>query len=340
MIRGALAGILLAAGTGGVGAQSPTIAITVTGLAGDSLEEVNPAFVVRATPGAGGEAIRSVTLQVDNAPSFRSPLVEVTEPGGVLSFRLPRPLPHLTPLYWRAIARTSTEFTSEITGPKVSAPWVTLVEPNRPSGSFLGTRRPTFVWRPSPVTSPPGPWRYDVEILNVASREVIRIPGTTDTTVASPVDLQFNTSYRWSVTASLATPDQQRVESSGTFVVIDERTPRTTLLYQNFPNPFPGRTVLRTCIWFDLHADARVTLEVLDLRGNHVRTIIPAPGFGPQLVAGRYGRAEVDGTVGCDPRLAWDGRDDDGRVVHAGVYLLRFRAGRTEAIRKILFRGR
>jgi hypothetical protein len=84
-----------------------------------------------------------------------------------------------------------------------------------------------------------------------------------------------------------------------------------------------------------------VTLEVLDLRGNHVRQIVPSIGFGPSLLAGRYGRAVGgDGTVGCDPRLTWDGTTDDGRNAHAGVYLLRFRAGTTETILKMLFRGR
>ena len=66
------------------------------------------------------------------------------------------------------------------------------------------------------------------------------------------------------------------------------------------------------------------------------------PGALPgQLEPGRYGRAsELDGT-GCDPKLQWDGTADDGRVVPAGVYLLRFKAdGQAETMKKILFRGR
>ena len=153
-------------------------------------------------------------------------------------------------------------------------------------------------------------------------------------------ELEFNASYRWAVSAVLNAPDSIRVESSGSFVIIDERVPRVTLLYQNFPNPFPTLAVPRTCIWFDLHLDAQVTLEVLDLRGNHVRWIIPVNGFGPFLPAGRDGRTVVDGNIGCDPRLTWDGLTDDERSAHPGVYLLRFRAGGTETIRKMLFRGR
>ena len=43
----------------------------------------------------------------------------------------------------------------------------------------------------------------------------------------------------------------------------------------------------------------------------------------------------------CDTRFEWDGTDDRGRTVPAGVYLARFKAdGGYEAFKKILFRGR
>lgn len=340
MRRLALAVLLLAAGARGGHAQTPTIVLNVSGLLGEIMTEVNPLFTVRALQSAGGATITSVTLQIDDAPDFRTPLVEQTENGDRLALRLLRPLPHATPVYFRGIARAGTaEFIGE-TVARVSAPWVVLLEPNRASGSFLTTRQPTFVWRSSLITVPPGPWRYDVEIINVATQLVQRIPRTTDTTITSPFELEFNTSYRWAVWAVLNASDSVRVESTGSFIILDERVPRFTLLYQNFPNPFPTLDVPHTCIWFDLHVTARVTLEVLDLRGNHVRWLIPSGGFGPNLPAGRYGRAVIDGTIGCDPRLTWDGMTDDARLAHAGVYLLRFRAGNAETIRKMLFRGR
>lgn len=343
MRAAALAVALAAAGawSGLAAAQAPTVSVTVSGLTGDTLREVNPLFVVRATPAAGGDAIRSVTLQIDDAADFRSPIFELTENADLLSVRLARPLPHNTPLWWRASARTSTEafFSDVMTA--ASAPWVMLLDPNRPSGSFLGSRRPLFTWSGAPLTNPPGPWQYTLEIINVATRQVTRLGGLTDTVAASPIDLEFNASYRWAVSAMPADlTDSVRVESAGSFVIVDERIPRVTLLYQNFPNPFPTISVPHTCIWFDLHVNARVALEVLDLRGNHVRWIVPASGFGPLLSAGRYGRAVVDGSVGCDPRLTWNGATDEGRIAHPGVYLLRFRAGDVETVRKMLFRGR
>ena len=66
------------------------------------------------------------------------------------------------------------------------------------------------------------------------------------------------------------------------------------------------------------------------------------PALLPFFVLERhYGRAsEIDGR-GCDPRLQWDGTADNGRIVPAGVYLLRFMAdGQAETMKKILFLGR
>jgi len=115
--------------------------------------------------------------------------------------------------------------------------------------------------------------------------------------------------------------------------------PRATLLYQNFPNPFPTADNATTCIWFDLRDAADVRLDVYDLRGNHVRSIVPTAEIGGVMPAGRYGRATPGGSSGCDPRFAWDGRASDGRTVPTGVYLLRMRAGAIDMTRKMLYRG-
>ncbi|HUL01934.1 MAG TPA: hypothetical protein VLV16_01750 [Gemmatimonadales bacterium] len=113
--------------------------------------------------------------------------------------------------------------------------------------------------------------------------------------------------------------------------------PPVTLLYQNFPNPFPALGRDATCLSFDLAVESQVELIVLDLRGGPVRHFVPGPSFGSFLNAGRYGR--MDGG-GCDPRLMWDGRTDDGRVVPAGVYLYKLRAGGVLQFRRMVFSGR
>jgi hypothetical protein len=118
--------------------------------------------------------------------------------------------------------------------------------------------------------------------------------------------------------------------------------PRTTTLYQNFPNPFPAGGSLATCVWFDLARTSDVHIQVLDIRGNVVRTLIPSASIQARQPAGRYGRASgnIPDGFGCDERLTWDGTASDGRSVPAGVYLLRMRADGTEVTRRMLFLGR
>ena len=83
-----------------------------------------------------------------------------------------------------------------------------------------------------------------------------------------------------------------------------------------------------------------IRLEVLDLRGNRVATILPGRGLGGTLPPGRYGRALLGSDSGCDDRLTWNGTDDRGRTVPPGVYLVRFTGDGVSETRKVLFRGR
>ncbi len=116
-------------------------------------------------------------------------------------------------------------------------------------------------------------------------------------------------------------------------------TPAVTLLYQNFPNPFPAGTVVSTCIWFDLAKPSPVRLEILDVRGNLVRTIVPFSAGTTTFPAGRYGRGSAS-THNCDATYSWDGTRADGSTAPAGVYLVRLQADGTESFKRILFRGR
>jgi hypothetical protein len=269
---------------------------------------------------------------------------------------LERPLPERVNVYWRGRARTASgaEVLSVVVGPRLTPTWLVLLSPNSATGSTVTSRRPTFVWHSAETTSPPGPWRYDVTVTNVATGASIVARDLADTTFTPTVDLQANTSYRWSVTARLASGDTTRTASLATFVIVDDGAPPATLLYQNFPNPFPATTaaaaaavgntagVGATCFWFDLARPSLVSLQVYTLRGDHVRTLVPNATMVGVLPAGRYGRATTgaSGGSGCDPRLAWDGKADDGRVVPAGVYLVRFVGDRTASVKKVVFRGR
>jgi len=80
--------------------------------------------------------------------------------------------------------------------------------------------------------------------------------------------------------------------------------PREYRLFQNYPNPF-NRT---TCIKYSLPYDAYVTLEIFNILGQKIRTLVAKIHK-----AGSY-------------LVGWNGEDDQGRPLSSGVYLYRLRA--------------
>ncbi len=80
------------------------------------------------------------------------------------------------------------------------------------------------------------------------------------------------------------------------------------------PNPFNPRTVVS----FELQRSGEVTLEVLDARGRRVRRLLA----GTTYPSGRH-------------ELTYDGRDQAGRDLATGVYLLRLRIDGADTTRKL-----
>ena len=220
---------------------------------------------------------------------------------------------------------------------------LTLLTPNGRTGVTIQSRHPRFAWRSAPVTFPPGPWVYELSITNVATQEIRSQPNIVDTTFITPDSLQSNSSYRWKVVARLAgglASDSAVASSESSFIIAPTDAPVTTLLYQNFPNPFPAASSPTTCFWFDLQKSSHVDLAILDVRGNRVKTLVPGQ-LPADLPSGRYGRLRDVDASGCDPRLAWDGTSDNGRTVSPGVYLVRLKTDNgIENYKKVLFLGR
>lgn len=312
---------------------------------GSPLPSITPAFSLVAV-GFGPLRPLVVRLQVGTSPDFvTGVLVDsiLVTSDTTVAIQVTRPLTSDATVFWKARVENASGLAAEslIGGPRLVPSWVTLISPNSPQGNSEEFRRPLFVWRSAAVTPLAGRWRYDVEITS-AGRPEQGISGLLDTTYRAATDLQTNTSYRWSVRATLASGPSFVAHSIATFLVSDPMLPARTLLYQNFPNPFPSPTAFATCVWFDVaEPGARIALDVTDLRGNLVRTLIP--GFDGQrdFVAGRYGQGAPGTGSNCDNRFVWDGTGNDGRTVAAGVYLLRFQAGRAApTFRRILFLGR
>ena len=87
-----------------------------------------------------------------------------------------------------------------------------------------------------------------------------------------------------------------------------------TRLFENRPNPFNPRTTLR----FSLATAGRADLAIYDVSGRRVRTLVDA-----NLAAGEH--TEV-----------WDGSDDAGHRVAAGIYWSQLRAGGFESQKKMV----
>ncbi|UCF39883.1 MAG: S8 family serine peptidase [Gemmatimonadota bacterium] len=223
----------------------------------------------------------------------------------------------------------------------VVPPWAELLTLDEPAGITIREPRPTFRWSSPDVIEPPGPFVYDLSVIRNDDDEIeIDERGLTATEYVPPADLERNTPYRWQITAHLG-PDSAITESQGTFVIIDDSVPTVTLLFQNFPNPFPNRATGQqaTCIWFDLAEGGEIRLDILDTRGHVVQTVIPSAAFPARLDAGRYGRPDVGQTGSCDPNLQWDGRAADGSTVPQGIYLIRLVTPEGTFFKRIVFMG-
>jgi len=98
-----------------------------------------------------------------------------------------------------------------------------------------------------------------------------------------------------------------------TTVKPESSLPTEYSLSQNYPNPFNPETHIQ----FALPKEGQVTIEIYDLLGRLVRTIVDE--YKP---AGNY-------------HVIWDARNSDGNVVSNGIYLVRMRAGTFVAMKKM-----
>ena len=320
--------------------------VTVLAPGENPLRDGIPAFTVVASGFVAADLPLRFTLQVGTNGGFATGVLTdttVTVAGSSATIAPRRVLPEKSSVFWRGVVTTAAglQVNSAVTGPRLTAPWLTLLSPNNPNGSTVTSKRPTFTWTSARLDPSAGRWQYEIRIIG-ARGETIVVGRLDDTSYVPTRDLEGNTSYHWLLAAWTLAGDSIRTQSAATFVVLDPTVPPSTILFPNFPNPFPNSRVDATCVWFDLHVASAVQLQVLDLRGNDVRSLIPSAAFPAvrTLSAGHYGRASEGSDSGCDPRLSWDGRDDSGRTVPPGVYLIRLRAQGVETFRKALFKGR
>jgi hypothetical protein len=95
------------------------------------------------------------------------------------------------------------------------------------------------------------------------------------------------------------------VGQTPTATAIDEVTPARFELQPNYPNPFNAETV----IGYSIDRAELGDLTIFDLLGQRVRRLVSG-----RLAAGTHA-------------VRWDARDDGGRQVSTGVYVVRLQAG-------------
>jgi flagellar hook assembly protein FlgD len=93
-----------------------------------------------------------------------------------------------------------------------------------------------------------------------------------------------------------------------------EDAPPVASLGQNYPNPFNPSTTIP----FVLERHANVVVEVFDVRGGRVATLVDEA-----LRAGAH-------------QTMWDGPDAASRPAASGVYFVRLRTGGTVVNQKLL----
>jgi predicted outer membrane repeat protein len=95
----------------------------------------------------------------------------------------------------------------------------------------------------------------------------------------------------------------------------EPRTPTAYRLHANVPNPFNPMTTIR----YDLPTPGRVYLRIFDVAGRTVRTLIG----GEHRDTGEH-------------QALWDGHDDSGRAVAAGMYFYELDASSFRGVRKMV----
>ena len=98
------------------------------------------------------------------------------------------------------------------------------------------------------------------------------------------------------------------------FIALREDLPTRYRLLQNIPNPFNASTT----IWYGLPRREEVEVSIYNVQGQRIWTLSAG-----MMEAGWY-------------KVNWDGKDEEGRVVSSGVYVVEIRTERFVEERKVV----
>jgi flagellar hook assembly protein FlgD len=97
---------------------------------------------------------------------------------------------------------------------------------------------------------------------------------------------------------------------------LTQNRPDKFYLSQNFPNPFNSQTIFL----LDVPEPAQVEISIYNILGQKVRTL-----------ENRFFSQPVRGY-----RIAWDGKDEEGRNLPSGVYFCRLESQKFKTVRKVV----
>ncbi len=152
-------------------------------------------------------------------------------------------------------------------------------------------------------------YRNDEEIISIFNIE--------DTTY---IDYDLNNGeYEYFVTAVYDGGESAPTNTEIVIIDVDKveeiSLPEFTHLSGNFPNPFNPRTTIS----YALKENSNVILEILNIRGQKVRTLLDK-----NIIAGFH-------------NIIWNGKDDNNRHVSSGIYFYRLRTDDYDKVRKMIF---
>ncbi len=115
-------------------------------------------------------------------------------------------------------------------------------------------------------------------------------------------------------------PIKVQVENSQNGPIADDNAQaiKKFVLYPNVPNPFNPSTTVSFDIPTSKESAVRVALNIFNVRGGKVRTL-----FSGSLAGGKH------------YRMQWDGKDNAGNVMPAGIYFAVLRAGNMQQSQKM-----
>jgi hypothetical protein len=119
----------------------------------------------------------------------------------------------------------------------------------------------------------------------------------------------------WVVTAVYSTGESTPSNVfNGTVSNNIDQIPAVTKLTGNYPNPFNPTTTIS----YSIHKAANVTLEIYNLKGQKIATLV-----NEHQNANNY-------------KIVWDGKDESGKTVGSGVYFYKLKAGKYTATKKMI----